>query len=154
MPKILEAHHVASPNIRREIGRRLRAERERLGLTQQALADHLGLQRQALFLYESGERSPLADKLHDLADLGGDVAFIITGVRGEDLPTPKGERELELAMSTVVLMCRRPGVSIDELTKLRLALGLARTMRRAHEPDFSETKVFAELRGAIDAASK
>lgn len=135
---------------RREIGARFRAERERLGLTQQALAERLGVQRQALLLYESGERTPLAEKLLEFDRVGGDVNFVVTGRRSGELDTPH-KQELELAMSTVVLMCRGPGAKLTEVEKLRLAFGLAESMRRVNQPGYSEAKVFAALRKAISA---
>lgn len=136
--------------VRREIGARIRAERERLGLTQQALAEKLGVQRQALLLYESGERTPLAERLLEFDRLGGDVNFVVTGRRSGELDEPH-KQELELAMSTVVLLCRGTGKKVPELEMLRLAFGLAEAMRRAEQPGYSEVKVFAALRRSIGA---
>jgi transcriptional regulator with XRE-family HTH domain len=133
---------------RREIGVRLRAERERLGLTQQQLAEMLGVQRQALLLYESGERTPLAEKLWEFDRVGGDVNFVVTGRRAGELDDDHKE-ELELAMSTVVLMCRSHGTRRSEVELLRLAMKLTEEMRRSREPGFSEAKVFATLRKSI-----
>lgn len=133
------------------IGGRLRAERERLGLTQQALADKIGVRRQALLQYESGQRSPLAETLQLFDHAGGDVNFVVTGRRMGELDEPH-KQELELAMSTIALMSRRPAVQLSETARLRLAFGLAEAMRHSGRPSFSEAKVFADLRRAIDAA--
>lgn len=138
---------------RREIGARFRAERERLGLTQQALAERLGVQRQALLLYESGERTPLAEKLLEFDRVGADVNFVVTGRRSGELDGPH-KQELELAMSTVVLMCRGSAANPTEVEKLRLAFGLAESMRRANQPGYSEAKVFSALRKAIGALER
>lgn len=122
-----------------------------MGLTQQALADKIGVRRQALLQYESGLRSPLAEMLLLFDQAGGDVNFVVTGRRSGELDEPH-KQELELAMSTVTLMSRRPGVQLSETARLRLAFDLAESMRRADKPGFNEAKTFANLRRAIEAA--
>ena len=139
---------VAASDIRREIGARFRSERERLGLTQQALAKELGIQRQALLLYESGERSPLADKLHSFDRVGGDTTFIITGLKTAVLDA-EGQRDLELAMSSVVMMCRAVGVDVDEVSKLRLAFGLIESMRQVEDTNRAKAEAFELLRASV-----
>ncbi|WP_068634923.1 helix-turn-helix domain-containing protein [Thauera butanivorans] len=59
------------------IGTRLREERERLGLTQ----DALGVTPQSQRKYEKGESTPGADYLAMFAALGADVLYILTGQR-------------------------------------------------------------------------
>jgi Zn-dependent peptidase ImmA (M78 family)/transcriptional regulator with XRE-family HTH domain len=51
------------------VGIRLRAARERSGLSQQEVADHLGLQRTAVTLIESGQRQVSTTELAQLAAL-------------------------------------------------------------------------------------
>lgn len=51
------------------VGNRLRAARERSGLSQQEVADHLGLQRPAVTLIESGKRQVSTTELAQLATL-------------------------------------------------------------------------------------
>lgn len=51
------------------VGNRLRAARERSGLSQQEVADHLGLQRTAVTLIESGQRHVSTTELAQLATL-------------------------------------------------------------------------------------
>lgn len=63
------------------IGDRLRAERERLGLSQTEFAARADVTRKTLFGYESGERSPSADALAAWAMIGLDVLFVVTGSR-------------------------------------------------------------------------
>lgn len=65
--------------VRIGIGARLRAERERLGLTQAALAELLGVRRLAVLKYETGDYSPTADQLQALDQIGADVGFVVTG---------------------------------------------------------------------------
>lgn len=58
---------------------RLRAERNRLGYSQDELAKLGGVGRNAQVTYEKGERSPDACYLQRLSDAGVDVGFLFTG---------------------------------------------------------------------------
>lgn len=58
----------------------MRIERERLGLTQSALAERIGLSRKSQVNYEVGTREPDAGYLARLGELGADINFIVTGV--------------------------------------------------------------------------
>lgn len=72
------------------IAGRLKAERERLGLTQEGLALAMGCGKRALANYESGERSPDAAQLSGAANVGVDVLFVITGQRSQAVPPTAG----------------------------------------------------------------
>ncbi|MEU0033156.1 helix-turn-helix transcriptional regulator [Streptomyces sp. NPDC006333] len=52
---------------RRLVGERLRTERARAGLTQQALAERAGLDKQAVSMIENAHSSPRLDTLWHLA---------------------------------------------------------------------------------------
>jgi transcriptional regulator with XRE-family HTH domain len=62
-------------------GERLATERERLGLSQQALSDATGVARNMLSRYERGIAEPGASALMALAGSGVDVLFVLTGQR-------------------------------------------------------------------------
>lgn len=62
------------------IGARLREERERLGLSQSAFGEIGGVQKRAQINYEAGDRAPDANYLAEIAKVGGDVQYIVTGV--------------------------------------------------------------------------
>ena len=67
---------------------RLRAERTRLGLSQTALADTLGVTKWTVINYErpAGRGTPIpADLLSACARLGMDVQYILTGVASANL---------------------------------------------------------------------
>ena len=64
-----------------DIGARLRAERERIGLTQEELAEAAGVDRRSQVNYESGERLPKADYLAKVAAVGIDTLFVVTNMR-------------------------------------------------------------------------
>lgn len=68
------------------ISERLKTEREGLGLSQQALADRLGISLRSQQNYEKGDRSPDANYLSAIAAAGADVRYILTGQR--DGPAP------------------------------------------------------------------
>jgi len=61
-----------------KLGERLREERKRYGLSQQAIAKFGGVQPNAQGHYESGNRTPRADYL---ANVSGtiDIGYVVTG---------------------------------------------------------------------------
>jgi len=61
------------------IGSRLREERKRLGLTQEALGQLGSVRRQAQLLYEKDLFVPDANYLAAIAAAGVDVLYVITG---------------------------------------------------------------------------
>lgn len=60
---------------------RLREERERLGLTQEAFGAAGGVLKRAVVNYEKGERAPDSEFLRGIAAAGADVLYILTGKR-------------------------------------------------------------------------
>ena len=69
-----------------DISDRLREEREKLRLSQTAIAEIGGVQKRAQINYESGERSPDANYLAAIAAAGADVRYILTGQREGPAP--------------------------------------------------------------------
>lgn len=67
------------------IGQRLRAERQRLGLSQQAFADKLGVHRQTQKNYELDKRAPPTPYLDAALALGVDTWYVMSGVPQEDI---------------------------------------------------------------------
>ena len=66
---------------RTEIGERLKAERERVNLTQGELARTAGVSKTTQANYEAGMRSPDAEYLLAVAGGGIDIQFVVTGQR-------------------------------------------------------------------------
>lgn len=64
-----------------DIGGRLRAERERLALSQRALASRLLTTDRTIKKYEANETSIRAVELLQFSALGADVLYIVTGER-------------------------------------------------------------------------
>ena len=79
------------------IGKRLREERERLGLSQPAFAAVAGTTKQTLFSWETGKTAPDGFQLAALAATGADVLYILTGQRSQPVPPaqelPRQEQE-------------------------------------------------------------
>lgn len=63
------------------VGERLREERTRLGLNQDAFAQQGGITRNTQGSYEKGERNPDSAYLIAVARAGADVLYVLTGVR-------------------------------------------------------------------------
>ena len=58
---------------------RLRAERERLGFSRDALAEVLGVRDVTLWRWEGGQNYPSVDHLFGLIDAGFNLGFLMTG---------------------------------------------------------------------------
>ncbi|WP_370314707.1 helix-turn-helix domain-containing protein [Thalassolituus sp.] len=65
------------------IGARLKAERERLGLTQPAIAKVAGTTKKSQIDYEKGTTSPKADYLLAVSQAGVDLMYVLTGKRSD-----------------------------------------------------------------------
>lgn len=80
------------------IGKRLRDERERLGLSQPTFAAVAGTTKQTLFSWETGKTAPDGFQLAALSAAGADVLYILTGQRSQPVPPqallPEGDRIL------------------------------------------------------------
>jgi transcriptional regulator with XRE-family HTH domain len=63
------------------IGPRLKEERERIGLTQEAFSEAAGGKRRTLIDWEKGVSSPTAVQLSALSRIGVDVLYVVTGQR-------------------------------------------------------------------------
>lgn len=63
------------------IGRRLRDERNRLGLSQEAFGTRIGTTGRTIKKYEGNETSPRASELLLAWGIGLDVLYVITGER-------------------------------------------------------------------------
>lgn len=106
------------------IGERLRAERDRLGLNQEAFGALGGVNRNSQANYEKGIRSPDSDYLSAIAAAGVDVMYILTGQR---MPRPvEGLSERE----AVVLDNFRSLPEEDRASVQRLTNALAESAAR------------------------
>lgn len=93
---------------------RLREERKRLGLSQEALAELGGVKLNAQSNYETGKRAPDADYLTRVAAHGVDVAFLFSGQRmlaGRGAPA-NDERQPAATGETVMRVVTREEASL------------------------------------------
>lgn len=68
------------------INTRLRDEREKLAISQEAMGEIGGVKKLAQINYEKGDRSPDANYLAAIAAAGADVLYILTGERTGPAP--------------------------------------------------------------------
>ena len=111
-------HHIAA---------RLRQRRIVLGLTQQRLAEMLGITYQQAHKYETGINRISAGRLHQLARaLGVEPAYFYEGLgSGEPArPTAQQRRMIELARSFAVLP-RRQQEALAEMARVLAGVGEA-----------------------------
>jgi transcriptional regulator with XRE-family HTH domain len=80
------------------IGVRLREERERLDLSQPKFAAVAGTTKQTLFSWESGKTAPDAFQLAQLAGIGADVLYVVTGLRSGGVTPPPALRDGEATL--------------------------------------------------------
>ena len=98
-----EAHRQKPQDTDRHVGARLRDRRLSLGLTQQGLAELIGVTYQQAHKYEKGINRIAAGRLYTIAKaLGVEVGFFYDGIDAEPgafAPTAKQRRLLELSRS-------------------------------------------------------
>lgn len=61
-------------------GERLKEERNKTNLSQEAFAALAGLGKKSQILYEKGERFPDVQYLQNIAELGCDIQYIVLGI--------------------------------------------------------------------------
>lgn len=87
-----------------DIGSRIREERERLGLSQEAFGALAGVKKLAQFNYEKGKRSPTGDYFEQLRQHKGiDVNYIVTGMRtGPEWDDALAHRYVLVSMASAI----------------------------------------------------
>ncbi|MBT9428447.1 helix-turn-helix domain-containing protein [Candidatus Symbiopectobacterium endolongispinus] len=73
------------------IGLRIKEERERLSLTQQGMADAIGVAKRTFIDWEKDRTSPTAVQLSALSALGVDVLYVVTGFHNTSAPALRPE---------------------------------------------------------------
>lgn len=72
---------VKAASVPEGIGRRLREERQRLGMNQTAFSEAAGTHRNTLVRYECGQRVPDTTFLTAIEQIGCDTSYLLTGTR-------------------------------------------------------------------------
>jgi transcriptional regulator with XRE-family HTH domain len=102
----------------RHVARRMRERRIMLGLTQQQVAEWIGVTYQQAHKYEKGENRISVGRLRRIAvALGVEPAYFFEGLGAEPAPEPEQRRMLELTRDFVALPSRRHQEAIAELAR-------------------------------------
>jgi transcriptional regulator with XRE-family HTH domain len=116
-----EAHRPRPQDTDRHIGARLRARRLSLGLTQQGLAELIGVTCQQAHKYEKGVNRIAGGRLYTIAQaLGVEVGFFYDGIGAEAgafAPTAQQRRLLELSRSFGAIASRRQQDALCSLAR-------------------------------------
>jgi len=108
-------------DIDRHVGARMRERRIMLGLTQQQMAELIGVTYQQAHKYEKGINRIAGGRLYHIARaLGVDVGYFYEGVGGQGAgfkPTPQQRLLLELARGFTALPSRRHQEAICGLVR-------------------------------------
>ena len=103
------------------VGDRMRARRTMLGLTQQQMADIIGVTYQQAHKYEKGVNRIASGRLFQIAKaLGVDIGFFFEGVEpAQDFtPTPQQRMLLELARNFIAMQSRRQQEAVCHLVRV------------------------------------
>ncbi|OZB35497.1 MAG: hypothetical protein B7X44_09745 [Halothiobacillus sp. 15-55-196] len=118
---------------------RLREERNRLGLTQEAFGMICGVKRKAQIAYEAGERHPDSVYLTALSEHGVDVLYILTG------------RRVAEALSTEEKLLVERYRAADEATRYRILSSLleGKTAAQAATDSNQVTQTITGMAGQV-----
>jgi len=110
------------------VGKRIRHRRWMVGMTQQQLAEKVGIKFQQIQKYETGMNRVSASRLWDIADtLGVSVSFFFDGLSGGATPDDAGALPQDLMADKEALELVRSYYAIPEAQRRRL-FDLARAL--------------------------
>src|SRR5690349_1805413 len=116
-----EAPRPRAQDIDRHVGTRMRERRIMLGLTQQQMAELIGVTYQQAHKYEKGVNRIAGGRLYTIAQaLGVDVEFFYEGMNAQPErfePTPQQRLVLELSRNFVAISDRRQQEAICDLAR-------------------------------------
>ena len=137
-----EAHHPRPQDADRHVGAKLRQRRLSLGLTQQGLAELIGVTYQQAHKYEKGINRIAAGRLYTIAKaLGVEVGFFYDGIDAEPgafAPTAKQRRLLELSRSFSSITSQRQQEALCSLARALASAGVQVDLR-LEEPAVAQT---------------
>lgn len=111
------------------VGKRIRHRRWMIGITQQQLAEKVGIKFQQIQKYETGMNRVSASRLWDISEvLGVSVAFFFEGLDGKD--SSASEIEGDILADKEALQLVRSYYAIPEAQRRRL-FDLARVLSDA-----------------------
>lgn len=128
------------------LGDRLRAERERLGLSQQELADLCGVTMRSQRNYEKGERQPDAAYLAAMAAARIDMLYVVTGQHSASVTDRSNVSPTRHLTEVANPVTNEPGpTEIDEVLMRRIVTMLAKTAKAAGRRWESERLMLAAV---------
>ncbi|MFJ4288738.1 helix-turn-helix domain-containing protein [Cupriavidus sp. NPDC089707] len=104
------------------VGERLKAERLRLGLTQAAFGEALGVAKNVQSRYERGDRSPDPVYLAAIARSGVDVLYVLTGKRLPDNAITLDAARVAAGQAYKAAQALGGDLSVEKFEKLFLTL--------------------------------
>jgi transcriptional regulator with XRE-family HTH domain len=110
------------------VGKRIRHRRWLVGMTQQQLADQVGIKFQQIQKYETGANRVSASRLWDIAkSLQVDISFFFDGIKTEEAQTEPGIAPSDVMSDKEALELLRSYYAIPENQRRRL-FDLARVL--------------------------
>lgn len=132
-------------DVNRDVAERLRAAREKLSLTQAALAKKVGVSRATQVNYEAGKRLPDVAYLQAIGKIGVDVQCVLTG-----LPTSVDSIERRALVKTLSAICER--LHIDYVGVLDAAYEEVEQEAHAFRVAGDDESVEASIADEVEAA--
>lgn len=110
------------------VGKRIRHRRWLVGMTQQQLADQVGIKFQQIQKYETGANRVSASRLWDIAkSLQVDISFFFEGIEGDEAQVEPGVAPSDVLYDKEALELLRSYYAIPENQRRRL-FDLARVL--------------------------
>jgi transcriptional regulator with XRE-family HTH domain len=103
------------------VGKRIRHRRWLVGMTQQQLADQVGIKFQQIQKYETGANRVSASRLWDIAkSLQVDISFFFEGIEGDEVQVEPGVAPRDVLSDKEALELLRSYYAIPENQRRRL----------------------------------
>jgi transcriptional regulator with XRE-family HTH domain len=113
-------HNMAHP-VDQQVGKRIRHRRWLVGMTQQQLADQVGIKFQQIQKYETGANRVSASRLWDIAkSLQVDISFFFEGIEGDEVQVEPGVAPRDVLSDKEALELLRSYYAIPENQRRRL----------------------------------
>ena len=110
------------------VGKRIRHRRWLVGMTQQQLADQVGIKFQQIQKYETGANRVSASRLWDISkSLQVDISFFFEGIKGDEVQVEAGVAPSDVLSDKEALELLRSYYAIPENQRRRL-FDLARVL--------------------------
>lgn len=110
-------------NLIGSFGERMRAERVRLSLTQEGLAERTGVKQQTIYQYEKGRTSPTLQFVYALQGLGFNLQYLLFGKQTVPNPANFPPEVFQFVAEMVTkIEDKFSGGSLSNETRLRMLL--------------------------------